>query len=64
MSDYLFTKSLEPLYGHRILTTQEAIANATRNELVRYLESRGYACYDDEPTELLRETATEDWHNE
>lgn len=32
----------------------------SRTELVHYLESRGFACYDDESTESLRAAAKED----
>lgn len=31
--------------------------NATRNELIGYLESWGYACYDYESTDDLRQAA-------
>jgi hypothetical protein len=38
------------------------IKNMNRQELVAWLEgSRGVACFDDESTELLRETALEDF---
>jgi hypothetical protein len=38
------------------------IENMNRQELVDWLEgSRGCACYDHESTELLRETALEDF---
>ncbi len=33
------------------------IATATREELKRYLENRGFAVYDDELIEVLREAA-------
>lgn len=64
MSDYLFSKALETITGARTLVNRDDIAKATRDQLIRYLESRGFACYDDESTDLLRETAMEDWHNE
>lgn len=34
------------------------IKNATREELIEYLESWGYQCYDHESDEELREAAT------
>ena len=40
------------------------IKKATRHELVAYLESWGTACYDDEPTSLLREAAIETFETE
>ena len=40
------------------------IKKATRHELVAYLESWGTACYDDEPTSLLREAAIETFDTE
>jgi hypothetical protein len=39
--------------------TRADIEQASRKELVRYLESWGTACYDDEPIDLLRECALE-----
>lgn len=33
------------------------VRRASRKELVVYLESWGTACYDNEPTKLLREAA-------
>ena len=35
------------------------IRHASRQELVAYLEYWGIACYDDEPTSLLREAAVD-----
>ena len=35
------------------------IKNASRSELVAYLESWGTACYDDEPTSRLRDAAVD-----
>jgi len=43
---------------------RQAIAEMSRAELVEWLEFRGMACYDDESTELLRETALEDYDEE
>ena len=40
------------------------IKNASRQELVEYLESWGTACYDDESTSLLREAAIETFQTE
>ena len=40
------------------------IKNASRSELVAYLESWGTACYDDESTSLLREAAIETFETE
>ena len=39
--------------------TREFLMRMTRNELVEWLEFRGMACYDDEPTSLLRDCALE-----
>ena len=47
-----------------IEVTLEQIKQMSRRELVEYLELRGTACYDDEPTSLLREAAIEDWEGE
>ena len=44
--------------------TREELENCSRSALVEWLEFRGCACYDDEPTELLRETAIEDYEGE
>jgi len=40
------------------------IKKATRREIVAYLESWGTACYDDEPTSLLREAAIDTFRTE
>jgi len=46
------------------ILSREDIETATREELMAYLENvRCIACYDDEPTELLRECALEDWED-
>mgnify|MGYP001179911086 FL=1 len=42
----------------------EDIKNASRSELVQYLESWGTACYDDESTSLLRECAIDTFNTE
>ncbi len=44
--------------------TREFLMRMTRNELVEWLEFRGMACYDDEPTSLLRDCALEDFDGE
>ncbi len=44
--------------------TREFIARMSRSELVDWLEFRGFACYDDESTTLLRDTALDDWNVE
>ena len=44
--------------------TRDDLENCTRSALVEWLEFRGCACYDDEPTELLREAALEDYDGE
>jgi len=40
------------------------IKQATRRDLVDYLESWGTACYDDESTSLLREAAIDTFKTE
>ena len=40
------------------------IRHASRPELVVYLEYWGTACYDDEPTSLLREAAIDTFKTE
>ena len=42
----------------------EQVQRASRQELVQYLESWGTACFDDEPTSLLREAAIETFETE
>lgn len=44
--------------------TREDLKELSREELVTWLEFRGFACYDDESTRLLRETAIEDFDGE
>ena len=55
---------LETYKGTFMEITLEEIKQMSRGELVEYLELRGTACYDDEPTSLLREAAIEDWECE
>jgi hypothetical protein len=40
------------------------VRQATREELVQYLESWGTACFDDESTSLLREAAIDTFKTE
>ena len=42
----------------------EDVKNASRSELVQYLESWGTACYDDESTSLLRDAAIDTFETE
>jgi len=55
---------LETSTGKFIAVTREFIRRMDRSELISHLESRGMACYDDESTSLLRETALDDYDNE
>ena len=55
---------LETYTGDFLFADRETINNMTRSELIEHLEARGMACYDDEPTSLLRECALEDLNNE
>ena len=52
---------LETYRGNFLDISRKFLENATRTELVSFLESRGSACYDDESTELLRECALDDF---
>ncbi len=58
-----FKIALERINGNIVSTDKKAIQHMNRRELVEHLESRGFACYDDESTKLLRETALEDLEN-
>ena len=40
------------------------IRHASRQEIIDYLEYWGTACYDDEPTSLLREAAMDTFKTE
>ena len=40
------------------------IRDATREDIIQYLEGWGVACYDDESTSLLREAAIETFETE
>tara|TARA_B100000902_G_scaffold367495_1_gene390141 strand:+ start:615 stop:842 length:228 start_codon:yes stop_codon:yes gene_type:complete len=55
---------LETVSGAFIEVSKHYIENAPRHQLVEYLEMRGSACFDSEPTELLREAALEDFEDE
>ena len=55
---------LETYSGDFLAVSRRDLERATRAELVDYLDSRGSACYDCEPTELLREAALDDWDSE
>lgn len=49
--------------GFRTMT-REYVERMDREELVEWLEFRGVACYDDEPTSLLRDCALDDFDSE
>jgi len=55
---------LETHRGDNIYLDRSMIRNAARAELQEWLELRGSAVYDDEPTELLRECLLDDYENE
>ena len=55
---------LETYSGDFLAVSRRDLERATRAELVDYLEARGSACYDCEPTELLRAAALDDWDSE
>jgi hypothetical protein len=55
---------METYKGTFLEVSLQEIQQMTRQELVEYLELRGSACYDSEPTALLRQCAIEDWENE
>ena len=55
---------LETYSGDFLAVSRRDLERATRAELIDYLEARGSACYDCEPTELLREAALDDWDSE
>jgi hypothetical protein len=58
------TVQLKETYrGDFISVTSKDIETMTRMELINYLELRGFACYDDESTSELRETAFFDVEN-
>ncbi len=44
--------------------TREHIERMEREDLIDWLEFRGMACYDEESTALLRETALDDYDSE
>jgi hypothetical protein len=47
-----------------MFTCLQDVQNATREQLIDYLESWGTACYDDEPTSLLRDAAIDTFNTE
>jgi hypothetical protein len=47
-----------------MFTCLQGVQRATRAQLIDYLESWGTACYDDEPTSLLREAAIDTFKTE
>ena len=51
-------------YTFRAVESANDFDRMSRGELVEHLEWRGFACYDDESTSLLRETAKEDYFEE
>ena len=55
---------LETYKGHFVEVMLQQIQQMSRSELINHLELRGMACYDNESTELLRQTAIEDWEGE
>ena len=57
-------KYVETLSGHWIQITSASIKKMGRDELVRHLERRGFAVYDDESTAELREVALIDFKSE
>ena len=57
-------KTLEGVGGFHFSVTRRELKTMGRAELVRWLEHRGVACYDDESTEDLRECALIDFDGE
>ena len=47
-----------------MFTCLQDVQRAARAQLIDYLESWGTACYDDEPTSLLREAAVDTFKTE
>ena len=47
-----------------MFTCLQDVQRATRTQLIDYLEGWGTACYDDEPTSLLREAAVDTFKTE
>ena len=52
---------MEICTGEFINVARRELEQASRSELIEFLESRGCACFDEESTELLRECALDDW---
>lgn len=46
------------------ITSKEEIEKASREDLVAYLESWGFQCYDHETTDQLRDAALDNWRTE
>ncbi len=55
---------LETIRGNFMVMHRQHIESMNREQLIEHLEDRGFACYDDESTSLLRETALEDYDAE
>jgi hypothetical protein len=55
---------LETHTGEYVNIDRRYLEDASRSELVQFLELRGSACYDDESTTLLREAALDDYDRE
>ena len=55
---------METHNGHYIEVSRKHLEEADRRELVQFLELRGSACYDNEPTSLLRAAALDDYDSE
>jgi hypothetical protein len=55
---------LETHTGEYVNIDRRYLEDASRSELVQFLELRGSACYDDESTTLLREAALDDYDTE
>lgn len=46
------------------MVTIEFLKNASRKQLIKYLENWGYQCYDRETTAELRRAAIHNFHTE
>lgn len=60
----LASKTLETVGGAFVTYDRTRLVNGDRADLQSYLEARGFAVYAHEPTDLLRETALEDYDGE
>ena len=54
----------ETYTGGFVEYSRRELETASRDELITFLELRGSACYDHEPTELLRGAALDDYDSE